>query len=148
MTYLQLKNLTHIALKCINLLRLPHGTLLADQTYGVNGSSTSEDQYSYTYDGTTHIHIAVLENWNPNLSSDPFNWIPKGLMEDMIDITPNESIVNDQVSGFTISELFAALQNDVTTVQQYHTRLITQNPTLPNNTTVAQLTALFTSYNY
>ena len=36
-----------------------------------------------------------------------------------MDNTPTENTVNDLVSGFTIPQIFNALQSDVTTVQKY-----------------------------
>jgi hypothetical protein len=90
-----------------------------------------------------------LENWNPNYTSYSFYWIPKGLFEDLIDDTPGEIFVNDKVSGFTISQEFAALQNDVMTLQQYEMKLKSQNPNTQANPNLStQITNLFTSYNY
>ena len=86
-----------------------------------------------------------MENFNPNLVSAPFHWIPKGLMYDLIDNgEPPSTGVIDQVSGFTIAQIFAALQSDVTSVPAYKARLIQQNP--GNQTT--QITTLFASYDY
>ena len=125
---------------------------LADQQYGVNASDVTENwglfPHSTIIPFTAHPYIDAIEGFVPSLSSDPFHWIPKGAMEDLMDNTPLETTVNDQVSGFTISQLFNALQSDVTTVQQYKARILSQNPVLPNGTTSAQVTALFTSYNY
>ncbi len=124
------------------------GHFLADQRYGVNASCASERQITYCPSNppplVAHPHINVLEFFDPNFASDPFRWIPKGLMLDLMDNTPTETIVNDQVSGFTTAAIFNALQSDVTTVPQYRTRFIQQNP---NNQTVA-LNNLFTSYHY
>jgi hypothetical protein len=80
-------------------------------------------------------HLGVLENFYPMLITDPFHWTPKGLMEDLMDNTaePFQSGVNDQVSGHTIQQIFAALQPDVASLGQYKTRLLTQNPSNPNN---------------
>jgi|SRR6185437_7438473 len=125
------------------------GHFLADQRYGVNASCHIEQPgHTFCPNGTNHPHIDVLENFNPNLETDPFRWIPKGLMEDMMDNTPNETIVNDQVTGFTIGTLFNALQSDVSTVQQYRARIKSQNPVLPGGTTTTQLDNLFASYLY
>lgn len=89
-------------------------------------------------------HIDVLEYFDPNLSTDPFKWIPKGLMLDLMDNTPNEVVpVIDNVNGFTVQQLFNALQS-VTTLQQYRLRFIQQNP---NNQTAA-ITNLFAQYHY
>jgi hypothetical protein len=126
------------------------GHFLADQQYGVKGSQTNEDQVVYTGDGIHHIHIDVLEYFDPNYSTDPFKWIPKGLMEDMIDNTPNEVFpVIDNISGFTIAQLFNALQSDVTTLQLYKARLINQNPNTAGNPNLStQITSIFNQYHY
>ena len=94
-----------------------------------------------------HMHIYVLEAFNPNLGADPFRWIPKGLMQDLMDVT-NETnppgVINDAISGVTISQLFAALQSDVTTVPQYRDRLILQNPGFSSTAIIN----LFGQYHY
>jgi hypothetical protein len=59
---------------------------------------------------TNHPDIDVLENWNPNYTYDPFRWIPKGLMEDMIDNTNENYPIIDGISGLTISQLFAGFK--------------------------------------
>ena len=58
---------------------------------------------------------------------------------------PTNTLVNDQVSGYTIGQIFAALQSDVTTVSQYKARLLQQNS---GNTINGNLNALFTSYGF
>jgi hypothetical protein len=131
------------------------GHYLADQRYGVNASCANEgQQYSYCPNPndipplTKHLHIDVLEYFFPNYSSDNFRWIPKGLMEDLMDTGEPSyyTLVNDQVSGITISQLFAALQSDVTTVSQYKARLLQQLNA--NNTLTTNINNLFASYNY
>ena len=124
------------------------GHFLADQRYGVLGSCQFEQKggFSYCPGGGAHPHIDVLENFVPSLISDPFRWIPKGLMEDLIDngTEPSQTLVNDQVSGFTISQIFSALQSDITTVTAYRARFIQQN----TGNQTSQVTTLFASYNY
>jgi len=130
------------------------GHFLAEQQYGVNAFSQSEQpdangngiEYSTTT-GTGHPNYDVLEYFQPGLASDPFKWIPKGLMYDLIDNGEPFSIkhVNDLVSGYTNGQIFAALQSDVTTISQYKTRLLQQNL---GNTTNGNLNALFTSYGF
>lgn len=123
------------------------GHFLNDQRYGVSASCKREqfggNQFCNT-GGTGHPDIDVLEFFDPNLGSDPFNWIPKGLMIDLMDNTPNEFPMNDQVLGFSIQQIFNGFQSDVTTVQQYRSRFIQQNP---NNQTNA-VTNLFGQYHY
>ena len=126
------------------------GHFLADQRYGTSGSNQTEQTgNTFFTGGGAHPHINVIEGFNPNLTADPFRWIPKGLMQDLMDNTPGEFVVNDPVTGFTISQIFNALQSDVTTVQQYRARLILQNPNSTANPNLStQITTLFTSYHY
>ncbi len=133
------------------------GHFLADQQYGINAYCESEQTDAngngihYCPNGNTnspnHPDIDVLEYFTPTLSTDPFKWIPKGLMEDMMDNGEPAAVtgVNDQVSGYTIKQLFTALQSDVTTMAQYKARIVQQNP---SNTTNQYLTSLFSSYGY
>lgn len=94
---------------------------------------------------TNHQDIGVLEYFTPGLLTNPFHWIPKGLMYDLMDNgEPPQTLVNDLVSGFTIAQIFAALQSDVTSVPAYKARLIQQNP----GNQITQINNLFASYNY
>ena len=82
------------------------GHYMADLRYGALGSCQKEqqggDSYGPTCDisSTGHSHIDVLEFFDPNLASDPFHWIPKGLYEDLIDATNETFPVTDNVSGY------------------------------------------------
>ena len=123
------------------------GHFLADQRYGTTGSCQIEQTGGHSYcnnGGTRNPHIEVLEFFDPNLPADPFRWIPKGLMEDLIDNTNEINPIVDNVNGFTVQQLSNALQSDVTTVQQYRDRFIQQNP---GNQTNA-ITNLFGQYHY
>ena len=79
----------------------------------------------------------------------PFNWIPKGLMYDLMDnrndnnAVPTGVQLNDVVTGYTIKQIFNALQSDITTLQQYRVRLLNQNTNNP-----AGVTSIFTFYGY
>ncbi len=124
------------------------GHFLSDQHYGFNFSSPTAEQGITFNNGDIpgfSSHLSAIELFDPNLATDPFNWIPKGLMEDLIDAR-NEFFppVNDNVSGFTTQQLYLALQADVNSVQQYRERLIQQNP---GNQTNA-ITNLFQQYHY
>ncbi len=124
------------------------GHFLANKKYNVEPSTPKGDTKLTEQNfagGFVGNDADILENFYPSLTSDPFKWIPKGLMWDLMDIgEPNRTNVIDQVSNYTTSQIFAALQSDVTTVQQFRARLIQQNPL--NQTT--QITNLFASYNY
>ena len=126
------------------------GHFLADQRYGTLSSCHGEQVGGFSYcpnppTNSAHPNIDVLEAFDPNLTADPFKWIPKGLMQDLMDNTPTETFpIPDNVTGFTISQLFLALQSDVTTVPQYRSRLILQNPTI----SATGITNLFSQYHY
>jgi hypothetical protein len=108
------------------------GHYMADLRYGVKASTQSEQpNTSYSPNGTNHPHIDVLENFWPLDPNDVFRWIPKGLMLDLIDITPNEKIgliANaDQANGYTNQKLYNALQSDVKSIGDYKNKLLYQN---------------------
>jgi len=65
-------------------------------------------------------------------------------MLDLIDNTPNETIVNDQVLGYTIQQIFGALQSDVGSVSQFKAKLLQFYGTAQQ----AQANNLFASYHY
>lgn len=123
---------------------------LADQRYGVTTSEVDEAwgvfQPSLTM--PTHTYINAIENFVPSLTADPFHWIPKGVMEDLMDdgAEPPPTHVIDQVSGLTIAQIFAAFQSDITTIPQYKARLLQQIGASP--TLTANINNLFTSYNF
>jgi hypothetical protein len=120
------------------------GHFLAEQRYPTTASCQSEQIGGSSYCGND-AHINVLENFDPNLTVDPFHWIPKGLIEDLMDFT-NETrppqAVNDAVSGYTIQQIFNALQSDINSPQQYRDRFLQQNGFNQ------QVINLFTEYHY
>lgn len=67
-------------------------------------------------------------------------------MEDLMDTGEPASTypVNDQVSGFSVAQLFNALQSDISSISSYKTKLIQQNPGYQTT----QIGNLFSSYNY
>jgi hypothetical protein len=119
------------------------GHFLAQQRYATTASCQKEQVGGATYCGN-NANINVLENFNPNLSSDLFKWIPKGLMEDLMDYTNEINPITDNVQGFSIQQIFAALQSDVTSVTAYRDRFIQQNPGNQSQ----QITDLFGQYHY
>ncbi|HEY8935543.1 MAG TPA: hypothetical protein VIM65_10005 [Cyclobacteriaceae bacterium] len=126
------------------------GHYMADMKYGVNGSCQSEDDNFRCPDvaHNVHPHIDVLEKFDPT-SSYHFHWIPKGLMLDLMDDTPNEVVGNtggkpDQVSGYTNQQCFNALQSDVKSIGDFKNRLLQQN----NNNQQAQVNTLVQFYGY
>jgi hypothetical protein len=65
-------------------------------------------------------------------------------MYDLFDTRNEFNPIRDEVSSLTIQQIFNSLEADVTSVQQYRTRLQQQNP---GNQT-AQITDLFSQYRY
>lgn len=89
----------------------------------------------------------TMETFNPNLSADDYRWIPKGIMHDLRDTeNSNEPFPSsdDLVSGFSFQQLFGALTADVSTPEQYKTKLMILN----NNYQLAQVNTLFIRYGY
>lgn len=96
-------------------------------------------------------HQIALENFNPNLTSDPFHWIPTGLFYDMMDARDDNTAVpwsgvsiDDQVSGYTNEQFFNAFSASTTTLSSYKTNLLQQN----GNSQSAEINSLFTQYGY
>ena len=126
------------------------GHFVTDQRYGATAICQSEQDGGAVCCNTNfngRPHIDVLEQFIPTLATDRFRWIPKGLMNDLMDNVgePGATFVNDQVFGYTIQQIFTALQSDVSTMAQYRARLLAQNPGNPTNVNV---NALFASYGY
>ncbi len=127
------------------------GHYLADKTYLTQASCQTEQKNGSTWcngNGTNHPHLDVEENFNPNLSNDPFHWIPQGLFYDLWDnrndFTFDPTMVNDQVFGYTNRQMFNAFQSDVYSLQDYRIRLLQQN----NNNQSAEIINLFSQYHY
>ncbi|MFM9949840.1 MAG: hypothetical protein ACKV1O_18030 [Saprospiraceae bacterium] len=100
-----------------------------------------------------------LGTWETRLEetrNDSPNHVPIGLHHDLVDsgLEPESedvsgdappSTVNDQVSGFTINQMFSALTSDITTPDQYRIRLLNLHLGSTSNTT-QQVNDLFGSY--
>lgn len=91
--------------------------------------------------------LPAMEAFDPNLQNDPFRWMPFGIMHDLRDDTNTEEIfppTDDQVSGFTLQEMFNALQSDVINPIQFRDRLLLQN----SNNQQTEVNTLFRRYGY
>jgi len=101
----------------------------------------------------------LLGTWETRLeetTNDSPNHVPIGLHHDLIDSGSEPesedirgdappSTVNDQVSGFTINQMFSALTSEITTPDEYRIRLINLHLGSTSNTT-QQVNDLFNSY--
>lgn len=124
------------------------GRYLAEKQYRtITGCHTEQPGGSYwcNYNGTGRPHLDVLEAFDPNLQSDPFNWIPKGLFYDLKD-PANETTfpVTDQVSSYTNQQMFNSFQTNINTLQDYRAKLL-QTTT---NSTSPFVPGLFSQYGY
>lgn len=88
------------------------------------------------------------KNFNPNLASDPFRWIPQGLFYDLWDpaneTTINGKPVNHYVSGYSNQQLFSSFQSTIYTLEDYRSRLL---QTISNPTS-GEISGLFSQYHY
>ena len=113
-----------------------------------NGGFTSNIQgveWTNDLDIPLNAYLNSLERFDPNLPDDVHRWIPKGLLYDLMDGRNDASFpIIDQVNGFTISDCFAALQTDITSIPAFKQRFVSQH--LGNQTT--QINELFTRYHY
>lgn len=92
-------------------------------------------------------HIYTVSRFiNPNLSANPFHWIPKGLYQDLRDAAnATDPVRNDNVSGYYTNQFFFnAFNSGTTTLQGYRTNLLSQN----GNNQATQVTSLFSTYGY
>ena len=126
------------------------GNAMADLRYGTVASCQLTQDHGIFYGngcslGSGHPHLDALEFFNPNLSADPFHWIPKGLYQDLRDANNETNPVADIVSGYyTNQRMFTAFSSSITTLQGYRTNLLSQN----SNTQATQVTSLFNQYHY
>ncbi len=90
-----------------------------------------------------------MEDFNPAVTNDDFNWIPQGLYYDLTDDRndntsfPRRVLVNDNVSGYTNQQLFNAIDENTTTIVEYRTRLLQQTSNNPIG-----VTQIFNFYGY
>ena len=127
------------------------GHYLADKTYGVRGSTQTEQGIGYSNNSPVmdlSSHLNLLEDFSPFRTGDPFYWIPQGLFYDLNDnrndILFNQQAVSDQVSAYTNQQMFNIFQSNIYSLQDYRARLL-QTVTNP---TSQYVTNLFSQYGY
>jgi len=124
------------------------GHTVADFTYGLNSSTSYEQQTTFSNNypvDKASSHLNLLESFDPKKTTDPFHWIPQGLFYDLLDPANETGVpVLDQVSGYTNQQMFNAFQSNIVTLQDYRARLL---QTTTNSTSV-YVTNLFNQYNY
>ncbi len=113
------------------------GHFLADKRYDIYPTSPVIAQNILYTDNSPvpglSSHLNLLEDFNPTRPVDPFRGIPQGLMWDLMDTRNDNNAVplrvqlNDNVSGYTIQQLSNALDADITSLQSYRARLLSEN---------------------
>jgi hypothetical protein len=95
---------------------------------------------------SSHLHF--LESFDPKRQLDPNNWIPKGLLYDLIDpdheMFPGANRVDDKVSGYSCSQIYRAMQSDIESMNDFMQRLFE----LSNNRQREETVSLFRQYGY
>ncbi|MBN2534791.1 MAG: DNRLRE domain-containing protein [Spirochaetales bacterium] len=85
-----------------------------------------------------------LENYNPASPYEPYGWIPKGVLLDMIDTSNESSPVRDRVNGYTMAQFYSCLTKDIDTPCKFMNKLYN----MYTNTTRENLPDLFNQYTY
>ncbi|MBS4064382.1 MAG: hypothetical protein KGZ74_07460 [Chitinophagaceae bacterium] len=129
------------------------GHWLTNSKYGILSREFNEQGIEYENNipvNGLNSNLNLLEDFNPQRTNDPFRWIPQGLFYDLNDATNdnNASPVRvpliDNVSNFTNSQFFNALDNDVFGLPGYRVRLLNEN----SNNQATGVNSIFSFYGY
>lgn len=130
------------------------GHFLADRRYGSKSSQAVEQKLAYDNGSPVtglSSHLNLLEDFNPARTDDPFRWIPQGLFYDLYDnrndftaTTSPRVFLDDQVSGYTIGQMFNAFNSGITTLQGYRANLLNLN----SNNQATGINTMFSFYGY
>ncbi len=83
--------------------------------------------------------------WRAFNGSTSAGWIPWGFLHDCTDVgEPTTTLINDQVSGYTMSALFKGYTSSATTVQTLRANILSTN----GNAQSTQVNALVASYGW
>ena len=123
------------------------GHAIANRMYG-NGAQNFELQgKQWVSDASKSSNLKYLEEFDPNIGvpNDYFNWIPVGLINDLMDNTPDlfPSQVIDNVSGFTYQEIQSVLMQKPSLLSQVKSLLKDIRPSQS-----IEIDQLFASYGY
>jgi hypothetical protein len=136
------------------------GHFMADMKYGANSDRTTEQGISYQRGGAIvepgapvvntglNPHLNLLEDFSPARTADPFYWIPQGLFYDLMDNRDDQAfgrvLLADNVLNYTNHQFFNSLDPDVSTLQDYRVRLLSEN----GNSQAAGVNVIFGFYGY
>ncbi len=132
------------------------GHYLADKKWKLKSTSFPEQgnfnlsQHFLYFSNQNGIssHQYFLESYNPRRATDPDRWIPKGLFYDLCDpplekYTDASGII-DKVNGFTVEQLYHAMQPEVETITDFKYRLLKEN----RDYQYVEVLKLFAAYGY
>lgn len=123
---------------------------ITDVAYHTNSSPYRYQENAQTYyQSTSPIEssfIRAMEAFDPNLPGDEYKWIPKGILHDLRDIENlhDPSSIQDNVSNYTILQIFMSLQNTIASPTQFKAKLLIDN----NNNQTIQVNQLFDDYGW
>jgi len=134
------------------------GHYLSDKKWGLQSTTLPEQGTDikehenvlfFSNGGGYSSHTNFLEEYSPTrpVSLDPNRWIPKGLMNDLMDggvESLRSNIPFDHVSGYTNAQFYNALTTDVGGMFTYRDKLLQQNNYNQQN----EVTQIFSEYGY
>ena len=119
---------------------------MSDRIYGIGANNFELQGKQWVSDFNKSSNQKYLEEFDPQISApvDYFNWIPVGLINDLMDTgEPPSSLVVDNVSGFTYNEIQSALFQKPSDMAQFKGLLQAIRPSQS-----VQISQLFASYGY
>ena len=122
------------------------GHTMSDRIYGIGANNFELQGKQWVSDFNKSSNQKYLEEFDPQISApvDYFNWIPVGLINDLMDTgEPPSSLVVDNVSGFTYNEIQSALFQKPSDMAQFKGLLQAIRPSQS-----VQISQLFASYGY
>lgn len=123
------------------------GHFFTNTTYGASSAASGYFGIWYANNSPINglsVNLNALENYAPNNSNYSFSWIPSGLYYDLFDSRVDLQFVNDNVSGYTNQQFFAALISSTKSVTQFRSRLLLNS----GNNQANAVNLLFNSYGY
>ncbi len=120
------------------------GHTIANNVFGYGENSFVLQGKTWTSGAGVSSSSKYLEQFDPSIGSpnDPLNWIPVGLINDLMDNNVDQFVV-DNVNGFTYSEIQAAYYTEPGTMLDFKNALKAIRPVQS-----AAIDQLFLSYGY
>ena len=121
------------------------GHTITDRIYSNGAEPFSLQNKQWVSDASRSSNIKYLEEFDPNIvpPDEMFNWIPVGIINDLMDSNVDPLPILDNVSGFTYQEIQTALYNKPVTVLDFKNSLKSIKPLQ-----ASQIDNLFSSYGY